>query len=71
MSDRAREVPKPEGKGKGKWLEKGIQAAQQNDIDTLKALVQEFGARLDALEAEGVDVPEEPPVMDGGEEPTV
>ena len=43
--------PKGEGRGRGQWTEKGRQAAQQGDIDALKALVEEMGARLDALEA--------------------
>jgi len=47
------------GRGRGQWTEKGRQAAQQGDIDTLKALVEEMGARLDALEA-----------AEEGEEPT-
>ena len=43
--------PKGEGRGRGQWTAKGRQAAQQGDIDALKALVEEMGARLDALEA--------------------
>jgi hypothetical protein len=47
---------KSPSRGRGPWTEKGVQAAQQNDIDQLKALVTEMAGRLDAIEA-GQEVP--------------
>lgn len=44
---------KGEGRGRGKWTAKGVQAQQSNDIEQLKSLVNEMAARLDALEGEG------------------
>lgn len=46
-------MDKGEGRGRGKWTAKGVQATQQGDIDALKALVAEMAERLDALEGEG------------------
>lgn len=51
-------MDKGEGRGRGHWTERGAQAAQQGDIDALKTLVSEMGARLDALEAGETEVTE-------------
>lgn len=52
---------KGEGRGRGKWTERGVQAQQSSDIAELKALVTEMAAELDALEAEdGTDEGTEP-----------
>lgn len=50
MSDQT-QSDKGAGRGRGRWTERGAQAAQQGDIEDLKALVAEMGVRLDALEA--------------------
>jgi hypothetical protein len=55
---------KSPSRGRGPWTAKGVQAAQQNDIDQLKALVTEMAGRLDAIEA-GQEVP---PVDENGNE---
>lgn len=55
-------MDKPVGKGKGAFSNKGAQAAQAADIEVLKALVADYGARLDAIEAgEAVDLDPEVP----------
>ena len=42
------------------WTAKGAQAAQQQDIEALKALVADMAARLDALEGGEEEVPLDP-----------
>lgn len=49
----APETPKGEGRGRGRWTERGVQATQASDIEALKTLVAEMAARLDDLEDGG------------------
>ena len=52
------------GRGRGAFTAKGAQAAASADIEALKALVADFAARLDALEADEETQPTEPEVLD-------
>lgn len=53
------------GRGKGKFTAKGVQAAMANNIEELKALVADFGARLDAIEAgDAVELDPDVPYVD-------
>ena len=56
MSD----VEKGPGRGRGAFTAKGRQAAIAGDLEALKALVADFGARLDAIEAGDAEVPLDP-----------
>jgi hypothetical protein len=63
MSDTTEKGP---GRGRGKFTAKGAQAAMAGDIEALKALVADYGARLDALEGgdEGVPLDPDQPYVD-------
>lgn len=54
------ETEKGPGRGRGKFTAKGMQAGMAGDIEALKALVADYGARLDALEAGDEEVPLDP-----------
>ena len=54
-------MDKGEGRGRGKWTARGVQAQQNEDIAELKALVTEMAARLDELE--GGETEETPPTV--------
>ena len=51
---------KKANRGRGLWTAKGVQAAQQQDIEALKVLVADMAARLDALEGGEEEVPLDP-----------
>jgi hypothetical protein len=62
MSDQPRGGPDAgPGRGRGPWNAKGVQAAQSEDIEAMKALIADMATRLDALEG-GEDVPTDPEV---------